>query len=984
MNIEPKRRAGFSDTVRIASMRPEACWLWIGAKNSKGYGTFYPGLNQAYLIAHRVAWFLANGPIPRGMWVLHKCDNPLCCRPSHLFLGDQSANMQDMISKGRGALQTHPELVRRGEASKSAKLTEKQVKQIRELRASGMSQSKLGRMFGVTKVQIRHIEKRTSWKHVIGLLLCLMPLMAQEQPRFPGALAGDTDLIIELETASSSLAANITAGDLAITLSSASTFPTSGAIVIDSEIVNYCSKAGQVLTVCASGRGFSGTGAASHTAGAFVAITKGTAIGHNRLAAEVKAIEAFLGISGANVSAIAHTHPASAIISGLLLRARGGTGTDLSATGCSGCFLRQNSAGGDFTVSQITGSDLPGTITINSLTQITSRSHTLLTDIGSNTHAQIDTHVAATAGAHSATSANTANRIVERDGSGNLSAGVITATLSGNASTATTAGALTADPADCSGNNFALGINAAGTAQCAQPAFSNLSGAIVLAQTPLTTRGDILIVNSTPGLARLAKGAANTYPKSDGSDVVYSTLAAGGVGTCASKNWVNALNADSAPTCAQPAASDLSNGVTGSGAVVLATSPTTTNQTNNQAANGNDAFSSSRATDAAPTGNFQRYKTFAGADLWVVDITGTLTAGSIPTARLASSSITVTGTSNQINVAGSPVSLGGTVTLSTPQNIHTAATPTFNGLTLSANTLQIILGTTNTTTLTMAALTASRIVTFPNADSNTVQPSTAPANQFATAISSAGVVTYAQPAFSNLSGSIAIGQTPLTTRGDLFVAGAGPVTARLALGASGLYPRSNGSDLIFSTLAAAGVGSCTNQFARALNADAAPTCATVANTDLTNSSLTVTAGNLLSGGGSIALGASATLNAYARYSSFCSGTATASATLLVTLWNSAACTNTSEGVAQQVLVSSAGILRNLRVLAGTAGAAGGSGVVTLRKNAADTAVTCTVGTGTTCSDTSNTASVVAGDKITVKVVTAGAETLADVQIAFEL
>src|SRR5262249_1760894 len=118
---------------------------------------------------------------------------------------------------------------------------------------------------------------------------------------------------------------------------------------------------------------------------------------------------------------------------------------------------------------------------------------------------------------------------------------------------------------------------------------------------------------------------------------------------------------------------------------------------------------------------------------------------------------------------------------------------------------------------------------------NPVQPSSAPANQFATAVSSAGVISYAQPAFSNLSGAIALGQTPLTTRGDLLVVTVGPVLNRLALGGSNLYIKSNGTDTVYSALAAAGVGSCTNQFPRTLNADAAPTCSSVALADVTAS-----------------------------------------------------------------------------------------------------------------------------------------------------
>lgn len=120
-----------------------------------------------------------------------------------------------------------------------------------------------------------------------------------------------------------------------------------------------------------------------------------------------------------------------------------------------------------------------------------------------------------------------------------------------------------------------------------------------------------------------------------------------------------------------------------------------------------------------------------------------------------------------------------------------------------------------------------------------------------------------------------------------------------------------------------------------------------------------------------------------RTSSFCSGTATSSVTLFMVLWPSGACTNITEGVTTELLVSSAGSIRNLRVKAGTAGFAAGSGVVTIRINGVNSAVTCTVGTGTTCADAVNTAAVVAGDRITSQVVTVATETLANVQVAVE-
>lgn len=80
---------------------PDACWPWTRSLFRRGlpYGQFqWRGRPH---VAHRIAWMLTNGEIPEGMKVCHRCDNPPCCNPSHLFLGDQSANERDKVAKGR-------------------------------------------------------------------------------------------------------------------------------------------------------------------------------------------------------------------------------------------------------------------------------------------------------------------------------------------------------------------------------------------------------------------------------------------------------------------------------------------------------------------------------------------------------------------------------------------------------------------------------------------------------------------------------------------------------------------------------------------------------------------------------------------------------------------------------------------------------------------------------------------------------------------
>lgn len=375
-----------------------------------------------------------------------------------------------------------------------------------------------------------------------------------QTPRYPSALATDTDLLIAANNAHSTLAITISSGTTSITLVDGSRFSSSGAFTMEGEIIHYCAKAGAVFTVCASGRGFDGTAAAAHSAGVTVQGLN-VAWHHNAVTAEVKAIETTLGINLANVALVSHTHPASDIVSGLLLRTRGATGTDMSLTGGAGHFVRQNSLNGALTTGLIQASDVPGTITINSLIQITDRRHSLLTEIGVNTHAQIDTHIAATT-AHGSTALNTASTIVQRDASGNFAAGTITGALAGNATTST---ALAADPADCTGNTFALGINASGVAQCAQPSFSNLSGSATLAQLPFGTANQLYKTNAGATAIEQATLSTGTSGTNFGvafgvGTIVLNLPTASGTnrGALSSADWTTFNTKESALTFSTP------------------------------------------------------------------------------------------------------------------------------------------------------------------------------------------------------------------------------------------------------------------------------------------------------------------------------------------------------------------------------------------------------------------------------------------------
>lgn len=133
----------------------DSCWPWEGALNEDGYGNFREG--RTSVLAHRYSWELAHGS-PGEMYVLHKCDNPRCVNPQHLFLGTQKDNVKDMMTKGRDTRL-------RGSKAPSAKLTEYQVQQIRALRGT-MRQVDIAAQFGVHQTAISAILRTKTWSQV--------------------------------------------------------------------------------------------------------------------------------------------------------------------------------------------------------------------------------------------------------------------------------------------------------------------------------------------------------------------------------------------------------------------------------------------------------------------------------------------------------------------------------------------------------------------------------------------------------------------------------------------------------------------------------------------------------------------------------------------------------------------------------------------------------------------------------------------------
>ena len=160
---EAERTAAFWAKVD-RSGGPGACWPWLAAK-TLGYGSFWNGTRVVR--AHTYAWVLANGPMPEGRsFGCHKCDNPPCCNPAHIFPGTNAENQADSRAKGRSRL---PPPTPFGEDQHLAKLTTESVREIRRVYMPGdplFGARPLARRFGVTHKAIALAVRRETWKHV--------------------------------------------------------------------------------------------------------------------------------------------------------------------------------------------------------------------------------------------------------------------------------------------------------------------------------------------------------------------------------------------------------------------------------------------------------------------------------------------------------------------------------------------------------------------------------------------------------------------------------------------------------------------------------------------------------------------------------------------------------------------------------------------------------------------------------------------------
>jgi hypothetical protein len=142
--------------------KKDGCWIWRGGLNSMGYGQFHIG-NGKMALCHRLSWVVHRGPIDGDLCILHKCDNPKCVNPDHLFIGTMKDNMQDKANKKRN-------LKNIGEYSCQHKLTDCEATEIRKLykRATrNFNIQSLAKKYNIGQTTVWEILNGRAWKHLL-------------------------------------------------------------------------------------------------------------------------------------------------------------------------------------------------------------------------------------------------------------------------------------------------------------------------------------------------------------------------------------------------------------------------------------------------------------------------------------------------------------------------------------------------------------------------------------------------------------------------------------------------------------------------------------------------------------------------------------------------------------------------------------------------------------------------------------------------
>lgn len=186
IGINPSKKDTSRFWEKVEVLGEDDCWEWKASKVRGGYGQFW--IHGEQVKSHRVAWIITNGQIPLGMLACHKCDNPGCCNPNHLFMGSHKDNAVDKVKKGRAATgdkngarikpeklargdrngsRLHPERLVRGESHASAVFDAQTVRLIRFVYGNGgYTHKMLSGIFNVRPSTIHTIVNRKTWKHI--------------------------------------------------------------------------------------------------------------------------------------------------------------------------------------------------------------------------------------------------------------------------------------------------------------------------------------------------------------------------------------------------------------------------------------------------------------------------------------------------------------------------------------------------------------------------------------------------------------------------------------------------------------------------------------------------------------------------------------------------------------------------------------------------------------------------------------------------
>lgn len=142
---------------KVAKSGTNECWIWTASVAGKGYGQIKSPKERRQVYAHRLSYEMHKGKIPKGMLVCHRCDNPRCVNPKHLFLGSPADNLGDMAAKDRHLY---------GERNAEHRLTEQAVHSVFDLSENGWSQYRIAKHVGVGQPQVGRILRGERWRHV--------------------------------------------------------------------------------------------------------------------------------------------------------------------------------------------------------------------------------------------------------------------------------------------------------------------------------------------------------------------------------------------------------------------------------------------------------------------------------------------------------------------------------------------------------------------------------------------------------------------------------------------------------------------------------------------------------------------------------------------------------------------------------------------------------------------------------------------------